>query len=326
MSGINEFLNIEEILIFMKMPNFLIIGAPKSGTTALYNYLGEHPQIYFPEKKEPHFFSFEGRTQGFNGPGQSDFMKRRVTKLEDYYQIFEGVNNEIAIGEASTSYLYIPEAVERIYNYIPEVKIIAILRNPVDRAFSHYLHHWRNGGEVYVSFYEALQQEEIRQQNNWSPFWQYKGIGCYYTHLKPYYDRFEAKQIKVYLYDDFDQDPLRIVQDIFSFVGVDSNFVPDVKQRYNIGRLRSVPRSLTLQRFLTQDNQFKSWLKNFLPLKYRNMLRKYLQKKNKIKVDYGYKPELSKDVRQDLQKEYREEILKLEELLERDLSTWLKSE
>ena len=123
------------------MPNFLIIGAPKSGTTSLYQYLKQHPQIYLPDKKEPHFFSFEGRTQGFNGPGQADFMKKRITKIEDYIKLFENVNDELAIGEASTSYLYIPEAVERIKKYVPEVKIITIIRHPAERAFSDYLQH-----------------------------------------------------------------------------------------------------------------------------------------------------------------------------------------
>ncbi|NEO53881.1 MAG: sulfotransferase [Okeania sp. SIO3B5] len=144
----------------MSMPNFLMIGAPKAGTTSLYEYLKQHPQVYLSEIKEPHFFSFEGRTQGFNDPSRANFIRKKVTKIEDYKKLFEEVKDEVAIGEASTSYIYIPEAVERIKKYVPDVKIIAILRNPADRAFSHYLQHRKNGTEVFLDFADALKEEQ----------------------------------------------------------------------------------------------------------------------------------------------------------------------
>ncbi|MGB3514641.1 MAG: sulfotransferase [Microcoleaceae cyanobacterium] len=308
----------------MTMPNFLIIGAPKSGTTSLYQYLKEHPEIYLPDKKEPHFFSFEGRTQGFNGPSQANFMKKRITKIEDYKKLFEEVNDELAIGEASTSYLYIPEAVERIKKYVPEVKIIAILRHPADRAFSDYLQHWKDGGEVFLDFADALKQEDKRISEGWSPFWQYKGIGFYSVHLKRYFDDFLSEQIRIYLYEDIRDEPLKTVQDIFKFLNVDRNFTPDFSQKYNVSQIKRMPRNTKLHNFLTQDNPIKSFFKVLFPVELRKIITGYIKKKNTVRVSESFKPSLSPQVRQQLLEEYREDILNLQTLIERDLSAWLK--
>lgn len=308
----------------MKMPNFLIVGAPKSGTTSLYQYLKQHPKIYLPTKKEPHFFSFEGRTEGFNGPGQAKFMEKRVTKMEDYCALFDKVTDEIAIGEASTSYLYVTEAVARIEQYIPKVKLIAILRDPVDRAFSHYLHHRRNGGEVLLDFAQAIQEEENRIRKNWSPFWQYKRIGFYYSHLKRYFDKFPANQIRVYLYEELRANPTKMVQDIFSFLEVDDTWISETSKKYNLSSLKTVPRNKTIHEFLTQENPIKSAIKQVFPRQLRQQLKKSVQQGNIVKMSNSYKPSIDSEIRKQLIEEYREDILRLQDLIERDLSKWLE--
>ena len=108
----------------MTMPNFLIIGAAKSGTSALYHYLRQHPQIYMSRRKETHFFGYEGRDPHTNGPG--DTIGGAVTNLTDYQALFADVKDEIAIGEASPTYVYVPQACERIKQYIPQAKLILI--------------------------------------------------------------------------------------------------------------------------------------------------------------------------------------------------------
>ena len=125
----------------MVMPNFLIIGAKKCATTTTYNLLRQHPEIFMPKprRKEPHFFVFENEEIRFNGPKAATttwFWRTRLTKLEDYQKLFSEVQNEKAIGEASVTYLYSKKACERIAHYIPNAKLIVLLRNPVDRAFS----------------------------------------------------------------------------------------------------------------------------------------------------------------------------------------------
>lgn len=309
-----------------KLPDFLIIGAPKAGTTSLYKYLQRHPSIFMPKKKEPHFFSFEGRTTGFNGPGQAKFVEKRVTRFEDYASLFKSADDDAVIGEASTSYLYIPEAAARIKHYLPNAKIIAILRHPVDRAFSHYLHHFRNGGETLLNFTEAIAAEDFRQKQGWSPFWQYTAIGFYYQHLKRYFDLFGSESIKICLYDDFASDSSKVIQDIFSFVGAR----PDLyglgmdETRYNPSTIRVEYRSPFVHRLIHRESQLKTLARELLPSGVRNRIRNYLSERNKVHVEKPYKPTLSATVRAELTKKYRQDIMSLQKLINRDLTHWLE--
>ena len=152
----------------MTMPNFLIIGAMKSGTTALYYYLEQHPEIYMSPVKEPNFFSSQERE---NAAGA-------VARIGNYRDLFRGVSGETAIGEASHSYLYEPGAAAEIRRYAPEAKLIAILRNPIDRAYSHFLHMVRSGTEPLDDFAQAL-QEEAAGIHKERTFQDYIGRGLY---------------------------------------------------------------------------------------------------------------------------------------------------
>ena len=129
------------------LPSFLIIGAAKAGTTSLWDFLKAHPQVYMPDIKETNFFALEGTRADFKGPGDDECLNRlAVTDLESYERLFEGVTDQVAIGEASPLYLYHPEAPRRIKALIPHTRIVAILRNPTDRAFSSFMHLVRDGG------------------------------------------------------------------------------------------------------------------------------------------------------------------------------------
>jgi hypothetical protein len=193
----------------MTMPNFLIIGAMKSGTTALYHYLRQHPQVYMSPKKEPRFFALEAERLYLDRTDDQKPLQTlsSVADIEAYRALFEGVSKEVAIGEASHWYLYSPRLRESEQHYIPEVikhytpsvKLIAVLRNPAERAYSQFLHFVRSGLEPLTDFAQALREEEARKRNNW-PFENYLSRGFYYDQLKRYFDRFAHDQIKVYLY------------------------------------------------------------------------------------------------------------------------------
>ena len=118
----------------MTLPNFLIIGSAKGGTSSLHYYLRQHPQIFMPDLKEPRFFALEGETLNFQNP-DSAINHDSVTNLREYKNLFANAINEIGIGEASPLYLYSEKAVRRIKHYVPDAKLIVILRNPVDRSF-----------------------------------------------------------------------------------------------------------------------------------------------------------------------------------------------
>lgn len=299
----------------MTLPNFLIIGAAKSGTTSLYYYLSQHPEIYMSPVKEPYFFAIEGEGTNFQGLGNLKNFKY-VKDIETYSALFDKVSNELAIGEASTWYLYKPQAVKRIKYYIPEAKLIAMLRNPVDRAYSQFTYMISEGREPLMDFSQALEAESKRISNNWLPWWHYKQRGFYYQQLKRYFETFNHEQIKVYLYEEFKDDSITVLQDIFNFLGVDNRFVPEKLQKHNV---TYIPQSQTINQLLNPRNSFNSTLRNIFPSQLRKLIKSQLLKLNKRQP-----PSLKIEVRKELVAEYREDILKLQDLIQKDLSHWLK--
>jgi hypothetical protein len=305
----------------MTLPNFLIIGAMKSGTTSLYYYLKQHPQIYMSSVKEPNFFALEGSNLDFDGAEGKERIQRwikreSVTNIGEYRALFRGAASALAIGEASPMYLYSPEAPYRIRYYVPEAKLITILRNPVERAYSAFLYMTRDGREPLNGFSQALQAEETRMHANWEWIWHYKHLGFYYTQLKRYFDVFDRAQIKVYLYEDLRADLPRVLQDIFRFLEVDEAFVPDTSLRHNVS---GTPKSGFLPRLILRRNPVKTVLRPLFPRGLRQRISVGLRSRSLVEA-----PPLAPEVRRELLEVYRDDVLKLENLIERDLSGWLK--
>lgn len=300
----------------MIMPNFLIIGAAKSGTSALYDFLSQHPQIYMSAAKEPMFFAFEGESPNFLGPGDDRSANYySITDIKDYCALFQSVSDEVAIGEGSTLYLYHPKAPERIRTHIPDVKLIVILRDPVERAYSNFLHLVRDNREPLTDFYQAFQQEEIRMNNGWEWFWHYKRLGLYYVQLRRYFENFSQDQMRIYLYEDFANNSADLLKDCFQFLNVDKKFIPDMSMKVNAS---GVPKSKYLNSFLRRQNPIKKIIKPLLPEKVGRRLKTYVHNKNLVKPDFL--PELREEL---IQTYFREDILKLQDLIQRDLSKWL---
>jgi hypothetical protein len=247
------------------------------------------------------------------GPGDEKFNHTAVTKIEGYVALFKDVTIETAIGEASTNYISIPKASERIKHYTPDARLLVILRHPTERAYSSFLYLIRDGREPLRDFAQAIEEGPQRILHNWALIWDYKHMGFYYAKLKRYFDLFDKSQIRVYLYDDFSANPVRLLQNIFQFLGVDDTFAPDVSLRHNVS---GIPRSRFLHRLLTQQSMIKSTFEWLVPEGWRR--RFSLQKQNLIK------PPLLSNLRRQLIEEYREDILKLQELIQRDLSKWLE--
>jgi hypothetical protein len=306
-----------EAVTYPPLPNFLVIGVQKSGTTALYHYLNQHPQIYMSPVKEPYFFVFENEELNFRGPRDQEILSEMVvTEIRAYRELFRNVSSETAVGEASAGYLHSSRALERIRCYVPDAKLIAVLRDPAERAYSSFLHMVRDGREPLSDFEQALEAEETRIRDNWGPIWHYKQKGFYYGQLKRYFEAFGRDQVEVYLYEeDLKDNPLGMLQDTFRYLGVDDAFVPDMSLRHNIS---GVPKSRTLHSFLRGPHPIKSAAKPFVPEGVRTRLVTILRNRNLSRP-----PRLSPEVRGRLVGEYREDILRLEELIQRDLSGWL---
>lgn len=300
----------------MVLPNFLIIGAAKAGTTSLYYYLKQHPEVFMSDLKEPHFFSFEGEKLNFRRAGNlaDPINETAITNLNNYCDLFKDVSDHKAIGEASPSYLHTPKAADRIKFYIPEAKLIAILRHPVERAYSAFLGQYLNSiekGMPYLSdFSEAIHSEERFIQENWTPIFFYKKLGFYYEQLKYYYNTFPSEKIHVCLNEDLQKSPLEVLQQIYQYLGVNSSFIPDTSTRAGVS---GVPKNQALYRFLKQSS-IKKILKPILPKGIGQRFEKQMLNK----------PKMSPEIRQELLDLYREDILKLQDLIHRDLSSWLK--
>lgn len=299
----------------MTLPNFIVLGAGKAGTQSIYNYLMEHPDIYMSPTKETNFFALYGQRPNFQGP-PDPINQYSIANMDEYEAQFAGVTHETAIGEISPLYLYHPEVPQRIQHTLPEAKLIVILRNPVDRAYSCYLFLRARLTETILDFDDALRAEPERIANNWPWPWHYKNLGYYHEQLKRYYQRFDPKQIKVYLYEDFSAQNVAVMQDMYGFLGVNRHFEPDISLQYNFSGL---PKNKVLQYFLTGPNPFQTALKPLLPTGLRRKIVSKIKRKNLTK------PSLSPELRSRLTETYREETLKLQALVGRDLSHWLQS-
>jgi hypothetical protein len=296
----------------MKLPNFLGIGVEKAGTTSIYNYLKQHPQVYMSPVKETNFLE---RDWEHVDDETKRRKKDRIDTFEKYSQLFNKVTDEIAIGEISPNYLFhYQSSSERILRYVPQAKLIAILRDPADRAYSDYLMHVRDAiGQNVRSLSEQI---ESRSQQSFTI-----RKGFYYEPLKYFFDKFGADQIRVYLYDDLCQDAIALIQDMYQFIEVDNTFVPDVTIRNQVAQ---VPKVNTLNTLLKRQNPVRSVaasvLRLVLPLSARQTIRSALINLNsQDKNQMSFSPE----DRSKLIELYREDILKLQDLLQRDLSSWL---
>jgi hypothetical protein len=306
----------------MTLPNFLVIGAMKSGTTSLYHYLKQHPQIYMSSIKEPNFFALEGSDLDFNGAEGKEKIQRwvkreSVTSIDEYRTLFrEAATSETAIGEASPMYLYSTQAPYRIKQYVPEAKLLTILRNPVERAYSAFLYMTRDGREPLDEFAEALDAEEARIRDNWEWIWHYRSTGFYSTQLERYFNTFDRDQIRIYLYEDLRSNLHGVLRDIFRFLEVDETFVSDTSLKHNVS---GTPSRGLLPRLVFRRNPIKTALKPLLPLGLRRRLLVSLRSRYLNEA-----PPLAPRTRSELLEVYRDDILRLEGLIERDLSGWLK--
>ncbi len=296
------------------LPNFIVVGAARSGTTSLFYYLLQHPDIYVPKRKECMFFS--GIQKDFHGRGEI-FKKSIVSDLQDYKKLFSRVKNEKAIGEVSPDYLYYyDKSIKNIKIILgSDVKIIIILRNPVERAYSHYLHHVRYGIEE-LSFEDALHAEAKRMEECYFWAFYYAAAGFYYPALNSYFSNFP--NVKVYLYDDLERSPLDLMRNIYSFLTVDSAFIPDVSSKYNVsGEYKNAFIKILSQK---TDSLKKMFYPVFKQLSESQSGRKTLERVlSKVLV----KPKLKAETRRYLQALFREDILQTQDLIQRDLSSWL---
>jgi len=297
----------------VKLPDFLIVGAARSATTSLFYYLKNYDEIYMPIRKEPWFFSYVNNPPGYSSPGAYDV----VYKLEDYIDLFKASRGDQIIGEASPSYLFMHDTTIRnirdVYGkHYKKLKIIIVLRDPVERAYSHYMMHKRGYREP-LDFEEAIAPETIavRLRDNWDIFYDYVSCGLYYAQVKAYLDEFP--EVKVFLYDDLAGESGKVLRELCGFLGVD--FRDDVIfERLNKS---GVPRLGMLNKLINGSSLFKDFLMAVIPEPVRKRMKHKVYKFNMKPLKMNPKQESY------LSSAFGKDIENLSRLLNRDLSKWL---
>lgn len=272
------------------LPNFLIIGAPRCGTTSLYFYLRQHPDVFMPAVKEPNYYWPEGWER------TADAIRTRA----EYERLFDRAAGERAVGEATTHILVSPSAPERVLRDLPGVRLVVSLRQPADRAYSHYLHRVRWG-------LESRPVEEALVPGN--PAYDF---GRYGELLQPWLDRVPRERLHVIVYEELAEDADRVMRDLFAFLGVDASFPVDTRTRHNPS---SVPRSLALTRLVWSGIRLA---RRILPgaLLNRGIGGRVLS------TTWGNAPSFPPELRRRLLGEYRDDIQATARLIGRDLSRW----
>ena len=294
----------------MTLPNFLIIGANKAGTTSLYRYLEQHPEVYISPVKEPSYFAPIMHESHYKGPHPLTVTRT----LDEYKGLFDGVASETAIGESSTIYLTNEDAPALIRKTIPEARLVAILRNPVDRAFSDYGMHL-DWDDENLTFAEAIASELDGLVAGLSWHRRYVEYGFYGEALMRHLRFVPREQIRVYLYDDLRNDSASLMRDLFAFVGVSPSFTPETGTRHNI--TRRPPRFRTLDRVL-RSGPVRATVERALSGATVGRVKDYVRRKNRVRPDFP------SEVRQRLIDVYRDDVALVEQIIDRDLSSWLR--
>jgi hypothetical protein len=293
----------------MTLPNYIVVGAAKAGTTALYHYLAEHPQVFMSPVKETNYFAYGLDPEGKPICGGPDVRRFRVKTLAQYERLFAGAGDALAVGEASPLYLECPPAAARIRELLPAARIICSIRNPVDRAYSDYQMHLRHEGRPLDP------ERDLHPAAAWArPDSHWVQIGNYYEQLARYFELFPRNQILVCLFDDLKRSPRGVMEEVYRFLGVDPAFVPDFDTPHAPGGL---PVSRILESLFT-NKAIQSAVKPLIPSGAANWIKR-VRRRNLQPA-----PRLPAELKRELTGQFREDITRTSALIGRSLNHWLQ--
>ena len=296
----------------MLLPTFIIAGAPKCGTTALWNYLKEHPKVCMSRIKEPRFFSqIQGeldKGKMGSGPLRPGYFNRG---LKWYESLFDSCQQSKVRGEASTYYFSAIDSAALIKSLIPEVRLIFLLRDPVERLYSHYWQEYKLGLKL-PSFEDMV-------QNNHPRFQYYSHVSSYKINLERFYLEFPKNQVLLLLNEDLKKNPQEIFQQVCQFLGLDDNYFPtSLGKKFN---QQTLPKNQLLEQIITTISS-KDIIVERVPHSirpYLGKIKRTISKVNSIKNDY---PPLKISLRNQLVNRFEADIAFVEECLFKNLSFW----
>lgn len=292
-------------------PDFIVVGAAKSGTTSLFHYLNRHPDVFIPAVKECRFFS--QLPKNFKGLGAEFFPNSGITDEKEYFGLFKEAGNKVC-GDISNDYLYYYDrSIETIKRYLDDnVRIIIVLRNPIDRAYSNYMHHVRDGWEN-LSFEEAIAEEDKRIAENWGWSYHYVHAGFYSAAVKAYLEQFAY--VEIFLYEDL-KEVSTFLKRIYRFIGVEEREPePEDVRQYNVS---GYPKNMLVHKLLTGSNALRTFARHILPPFLKRWIVTNIKNRNLKKVP------MNAATRAMLKKTYADDVKKLSALIGRDLSHWIK--
>ena len=243
----------------MKKPNFIIAGFPKCGTTSLHHYLDEHPEIYMPTQKELHFFTYNNLSKLNKGPKDSIVKQTQINSSEKYLNFYKSVRNEIAIGDASPSYINYPSQFKKIKEYLNDPKVIIILRDPIDRAYSNYLHLKREHRET-LTFIESILKEDERKTNKYSDFWYYKFNSTYYDKIIKAKETFS--NVLILTSEELSSNGYATLKNVYKFLEVDDTF--KLKRKFNNFNKGGHFKENIFTKIIFQPSTLKNIIKKFI--------------------------------------------------------------
>lgn len=286
------------------LPSFFIVGAPKAGTTALYDYLAGHPEVCMSSDKEPNYFSHrEINTQGLY------YQKRNPQTKEEYLALFRTQPGHLIAGEGSVSYLFYPEVAARIHAFNPTAKIIISLRDPVQRAFSHYQMDY-SLGLVKATFDEIVEQGATHPSLRLH-YQQYIALGMYYQQVKRYLDLFPANQVLLLLHEDLLRHPDKQLRLLSSFLGIRYDESVAAFRQINVS---GAPRSGLIKK-LYQNESVRKFIAGMVNEEVRLKIKSTLFSKKNL-------PQLSTRTAQALQQQYAADLQQLSLLINKPLHHW----
>ena len=300
----------------MALPDFLVIGAPKAGTTALHAALAGHPALYMSPIKEPKFFLSDGPPPTRGGPGDALTYREHVWKRADYEALFDAAPAGTLRGESTPLYMYDPDAMRRIRNLIPDVKLIAIIRDPVERAHSNWTHLWSAGLEPVGDFVQACADEERRIAAGWASFWHYTGLGRYGEQLENISTLFPREQVYVIRYRELVDKPTATLDSIFGFLGVEQGVVTEVPRQNVTAHPEATLAHLAVAQALRSGAALGRFLPGAAPDALTGKLERFLQRRNRERQP------LSWQQRQELIPRFEADLELLERVLGADFSDW----
>lgn len=302
----------------MALPDFLVAGVPKAGTTALHAALSGHPALYMSPIKEPKFFLTDGPPPTRGGPGDVLTYREHVWRREDYEALFEAAPEGALRGEATPLYLYDPEALGRIRALIPGVKLIVILRDPVERAHSNWTHLWSAGLEPVGDFVRACAEEDRRVAAGWASFWHYTRMGLYGKQLEHLFSVFPREQVLVLRYRVLVDQPAQTLDRICGFLGVQTGVLSEIPRQ----NVTAHPEPTVAHRVMSVAMRAGDAAGRLLPgeatTRLVHRIERYLQRGRRERQP------LSWEQRQALLPRFADDIRRLEQVLGEDFTDWLE--